>query len=262
MSMTKVPTMIVQAMLAAVSVAAMFAPRPVAAQNDSSRSRDGIIARYTLQLLEKGDRNDRYRVVLTAENTNPYEVLYGKPVRKQPDGSMGMNTGDDRSFARVRIYNSSGFEGFLGQTASLAGEDTRLQAEGDVQLFRIAAGVALRTEMDFTVRSGKTPNMLLMLDGGIKKRDDFRVRSGMTGSSGNWVSDCGAIGMFLTITKNTAGQTILEQTVNNRRQTWVQVSEGIFEKAGDNTARVTYNKAVNIYTYSNEDGATCIWRMR
>lgn len=262
MRMTKVPMMRCQAALTALTLAALFIPRSVAAQNDSSRSRDGIVARYTLQLLQKGDRNDRYRVLLTAENTNPYEVFYGKPVRKQPDGSMGMNSGDDRSFARVRIYNSSGFEGFMGQTAALDGEDTRLQAEGDVQLFRIAAGGSLRKEMEFTVRSGKTPNMLLMLDGGMKKREDFRVRSGMTGSSGNWVSDCGGIGMFLALTKNTAGQAILEQTINNRRQTWVQVSEGVFEKAGDNTARVTYNKAGNIYTYSNEDGATCIWRMR
>jgi hypothetical protein len=262
MRMTKVTMMIFQAVLTGFSLAAMFVPGSVTAQNDSSRSREGIVARYTLQLLEKGDRNDRYRVLLTAENTNAYEVFYGKPVRKQPDGSMGMNTGDDRSFARVRIYNSSGFEGFLGQTASLAGEDTRLQAEGDVQLFRLAAGASLRTEMDFTVRSGKTPNMLLMLDGGIKKRAEFRVRSGMTGSSGDWLSDCGGIGMFLTITKNASGQAVLEQTINNRRQTWVQVSEGVFEKPGDNTARVTFNKAGNIYTYSNEDGATCIWRMR
>jgi hypothetical protein len=101
-----------------------------------------------------------------------------------------------------------------------------------------------------------------MLDGGMKKREEFRVRTGMTGSSGDWVSDCGGIGMFLAMTKNAAGQNVLEQTVNNRRQTWVQVSEGVFEKAADKTARVTYNKAGNIYTYSNEDGATCIWRMR
>lgn len=257
-----VSMMKVQAVLTAVSVAVTLSPHPLAAQNDSSRSRDGIVARYTMQLLEKGERNDRYRVVLTADNTNPYDAYYGKPVRKQPDGSMGMNTGDDRSFARVRIYNSSGLEGFLGQTATLSGEDTRLQAEGDVQMFRLAAGSRLQTELTFTVRSGKVPNSMLMLDAGMKRREAFRVISGMTGSSGDWVSDCGGIGMFLAMSKNAAGQAVLEQTVDNRRQTWVQVSEGIFEKPGDNTARVTYNKAGNIYTYSNEDGATCIWRRR
>lgn len=262
MRTTMVSMMKVQAVLTAMSVAVTLSPHPLAAQNDSSRSRDGIVARYTMQLLEKGERNDRYRVVLTADNTNPYDAYYGKPVRKQPDGSMGMNTGDDRSFARVRIYNSSGLEGFLGQTATLSGEDTRLQAEGDVQMFRLAAGSRLQTELTFTVRSGKVPNSMLMLDAGMKRREAFRVISGMTGSSGDWVSDCGGIGMFLAMSKNAAGQAVLEQTVDNRRQTWVQVSEGIFEKPGDNTARVTYNKAGNIYTYSNEDGATCIWRRR
>jgi hypothetical protein len=259
---TKVLKMMSQAVMTALSFAIWLAPVDLSAQNDSTRSRDGIIARYTLQLLEKGDRNDRYRVVLTAENSNRYEVFYGKPVRRQPDGSMGMNTGDDRSFTRVRIYNTSGLEGFLGQTASLAGEDTRLQAEGDVQLFRIPPGRGLQTEMTFTVKSGKAPNLLLMLDGGLQKREAFRVRSGMTGSSGDWVSDCGGIGMFLTLSKNAAGKPVLEQTVDNRRQTWVQVSEGIFEKVGDNTARVIYNKAGDVYTYSNEDGATCVWRKR
>lgn len=257
-----VSMMKVQAVLTAMFVAVTLSPHPLEAQNDSSRSRDGIVARYTMQLLEKGERNDRYRVVLTADNTNPYDAYYGKPVRKQPDGSMGMNTGDDRSFARVRIYNSSGLEGFLGQTATLSGEDTRLQAEGDVQMFRLAAGSRLQTELTFTVRSGKVPNSMLMLDAGMKRHEAFRVISGMTGSSGDWVSDCGGIGMFLAMSKNAAGQAVLEQTVDNRRQTWLQVSEGIFEKPGDNTARVTYNKAGNIYTYSNEDGATCIWRRR
>jgi len=249
-----------------ITLMALLAPCLLAAQGDSSRSRDGIVARYTLQQLEKGDRNDRYRVVLTAENTNPHEVYYGKPLRKQPDGTLVMDAAADRSFARVRIYNTSGLEGFLGQTASVAGDDARLQAEGDQQLFRIAAGRRLTTELTFTVRAGKTPNMMLMLDGGIRKLDGFRVRT-VTGAgtgigAGEWVSDCGNVGMSIVLTRNAAGQTVLEQNVNGRRQTWQQVSEGVFEKAGDNTARVTYNKAGDIYTYSNEDGATCIWRKR
>jgi hypothetical protein len=58
------------------------------------------------------------------------------------------------------------------------------------------------------------------------------------------------------------GRMELRQRVNGRDQTWVRNTQGIFEKPGDTSARLSWNSVGNVYTYTNDDGVVCLWQKK
>ena len=228
----------------------------IAQSTDTVRSKDGITVTYTLKKTSTGDKHDWYHLDLFARNDNPHDVYYAKY-------SATTTTPNTYSFSRVIIYNTSRLEGFGGTTIPVQGDATGMKTDRNMILFRIAVGRQIRTTQEFTVKTGQRPNVFFGIDGPFQKLDAYKlVVSSEPVTAGLWVSSCGNVSMDLQQVTQTGGRIELKQRVNGREQTWVRNAQGVFEKPGDTSARLSWNSVGNVYTYTNDDGVVCLWQKK
>lgn len=219
----------------------------------------GINLSYQLSKIEESDKRDRYKLVVTAENVNPYDVYYTIAMKKQTDGQFRLNSYDNFSLAEVYPKNATGLMGVLNDAAKITGEQTKAVTKNNEVLFKLAKGQVLSGEVRFAVKPGQKPELVSKFNRAVKKIEEYDMTSTGEPLTGSWISNCGNVSMTLKPGKNDKGQEVIYQTVNGRQNTWLMISDNIFEKPGDKQATLTFNKTGNIYTYTNLDGVVCIW---
>lgn len=219
----------------------------------------GINLSYQLSKIEASEKRDRYRLVVTAENVNSHDVYYTIAMKKQPDGQFRLNSYDNFSLAEVYAKNATGLMGVLNEAAKITGEQTKAVTKNNEVLFKLAKGQVLTGEVRFAVKPGQKPELVSKFNRPIKKIEEYDMTASGEPLTGSWISNCGNVSMTLKPGKNDKGQEVIYQTVNGRQNTWLMISDNIFEKPGDKQATLTFNKTGNIYTYTNLDGVVCIW---
>lgn len=219
----------------------------------------GINLFYQLSKIETSEKRDRYKLVITAENVNPYDVYYTIPMKKQTDGQFRLNSYDNFSLAEVYAKNATGLMGVLNDAAKITGEQTKAVTKNNEVLFKLAKGQILTGEVRFAVKPGQKPELISKFNRPIKKIEEYDMTPGGEPLTGAWVSNCGNIPMTLKPGKNDKGQDVIYQNVHGRQNTWLMISENVFEKPGEKQATLTYNRTGNVYTYTNIDGVVCIW---
>lgn len=223
-------------------------------------SQDGITVTYEVsKVSDNNDKKDKYIIVATAVNTNEYDLYYAVPMTKGTDGKYKLNSFDNKSFCEVSSKNATGIMGFLGESAKLTGEETSINTRGNEVLFRVRKGQTIRADVKFSVKIGQTPIVSNNFRMRLKRMEEFDLPINNSVVNGQWEANCGNVRMNLVLVKNDLGQTMITQTVNGKQQVWFMVSENYFEKPGDKSASLTYNKSANIFTYTNVDGVICIW---
>jgi len=219
----------------------------------------GINLSYQLTKLEESDKRDRYKLVVVAENTNPHDVYYTIPMKKQPDGQFRLNSYDNMALCEAYPKNATGLMGVLNDAAKITGEQTKAVTKTNEVLFKLSRGQVLTGEVRFAVKPGQKPEIVSKFNRPTRKIEEYDMTAAGEPLTGAWVSNCGNVSMTLKPGKNDKGQDVIYQTVNGRQNTWLMISENVFEKPGDKQATVTFNRTGNIYTYTNMDGAICIW---
>ena len=238
------------------------------------RTQDGITIRATSELLEKSDKKDKFRVIITASNGNPQDMFYAVQKKPQPNGTTGLGKSDPRHFVEVMLTNPGSLKDFMGGTIKLSGDQTSELTGRDEILFRIPAGAGITGEMTILVRSGKQPEFSCQFTGPIRSRDAFLGGtdvpvSGQPGQPGMiptgtmvWTSSCNNPDQQLFRRPGSNGKQELVMTYRGKQTVWQQISAGVYEKPGRPGARITHEPAADIYTYTHIDGAICIWRRR
>ena len=225
-------------------------------------SQDGITVRYELNKRSSSDKKDKYSLVVTVVNTNDYDLYYSVPMMKQPDGQYKLNSFENKAFCEAGSTNSTGLMSVLGDKVKIVGQQTGLITQNNEVLFKISKGQSITSDVKFTVKPGENPIITNSFRVGLKKLELFDVGINGLFINGTWVGNCGNIPMGLSLSKSPTGQTILNQTVSGRQQTWIMVSDNIFEKSNDKNATITYNRTGNVFTYTHVDGVVCIWTKR
>jgi len=223
---------------------------------------DGVEVGYELQLLGKDEKRDRYRLTVTATNKGAADIYYAVAKKPQPNGTSGLGRGDDRHFVEVMVSNPASFKDIFSANARLAGEQTSEETTRNEILFRVARGAVVKREFDFVMKPGKRPEMSCNFATALRSREALLGVPGSgnaAGVDGFWTSGCGNVRMQLTQRRNDKGQTELVQGVNGRTNTWLQVSDGIYERPGRSGARLTYDRLSGRFTYSHTDGVICQW---
>jgi hypothetical protein len=222
-------------------------------------AQDGISVSYELTKQSEGDKKDKYILVVTAINTNDYDLFYTVPMMKQPDGQYKLNSFENKSFCEASCSNSTGLMSVLGDKAKLSGQETSFITKNNEIIFKIGKGQRITADAKFTVKPGQQPIITNSFRGALRKLDQFDIGMNAQFINGTWVGNCGNIPMGLSYSKSPTGQNQVTQIINGRQQVWLMVSENVFEKPNDKTATLTYNKAGNVFTYTHTDGVICIW---
>jgi hypothetical protein len=219
----------------------------------------GINLSYQLTKLEESDKRDRYKLVVVAENTNPHDVYYTIAMKKQQDGQFRLNTYENMALCEAYPKNATGLMGVLNDAAKITGEQTKAVTKTNEVLFKLSRAQVLTSEVRFAVKPGQKPEIVSKFNRPTRKIEEYDMTAAGEPLTGAWISNCGNVSMTLKPSKNDKGQDVIYQTVNGRQNTWLMISENVFEKPGDKQATVTFNRTGNIYTYTNMDGAICIW---
>lgn len=222
-------------------------------------SQDGITVSYELTKQSENDKKDKYILVVTAINTNDFDLYYAVPMLKQPDGQYKLNSFENKSFCEASCSNSTGLMSVLGDKAKLSGQETSFITKNNEVIFKIGKGQRITADAKFTVKPGQQPIITNSFRGALRKLDQFDIGMNAQFINGTWVGNCGNIPMGLSYSKSPTGQNQVTQIINGRQQVWLMVSENVFEKPNDKTATLTYNKAGNVFTYTHNDGVICIW---
>jgi hypothetical protein len=239
------------------------------------RSQEGVIVRSITELIEKTEKRDKYRVIVTAVNGNPFDVFYPIAKKPQPNGTTGLGKSDPKHFALIILTNPGSFKDFMvGGSLKLSGDQTSDLTGRDEILFRIPAGANIVGEMTVYVRSSKRPELSCEITAPIKHRDAFLGGGPASGigipgqPSANtspgmvWISKCNDGDQQLYRRPGQNGKTELIMTGRGRQTIWQQTSTGVFEKPGQTNARITHEPSSDIYTYTHIDGVVCLWRKR
>ncbi len=222
-------------------------------------SQNGVRISYELTKLQSKEKKDQYVIVVTAVNTNDYDLYYPVPMMKQQDGQYKLNSFEKKSFCDVSIENSIGLKSLVDNSANICGEQTALNTRGNEVLFKLSRGQTVTADFKFSVRPGQVPVVTSSFVQSMKKVGEFDVGINGLFVNGTWEIGCGGNRMSLALIKGAQGQIQLQQNWNGHQQLWVMVSENIFEKINDKSASLTYNKVGNVFTYSNNDGVICVW---
>lgn len=237
----------------------VISPKSPAQNRVSLSGQSGVNLSYQLFKLEESDKKIRYRLLVTAENGNAHDIFYSIAMKKQADGQFRLNSYENMSLCEVYPKNATGLMGVLMDAAKITGSETKIITKNNEVLFKLAKGQVLTSELRFNVKPGQTPDITSKFNRPIRKIEEFDMSPSGESLTAGWISNCGNISMTLKSAQNDKGQQIILQSVNGRQNTWLMISENVYEKPGDKQATLTFNKTGNIYTYSNTDGVVCIW---
>lgn len=243
-------------------LSSMFFFNAQAQTSGTLNGRDGITLKYELSKIDDKDKKDQYVVVFTAINTNDYDLYYAVPMMKQKDSTYKLNSFENKSFCDLVVKNSTGLKSLIDNRAKVSGMETQFTTRTNEVLFKISKGQTMSGDLKFYVKSDQIPVLTNEFRTTLRKLDEFDIGINALFINGAWEMSCGNTRMSLSLIKTERGQVQLVQLVNGKQQVWHMVSENVFEKINDKSATLTYNKIGNIFTYSNIDGAVCMWNKR
>lgn len=219
-------------------------------------SQDGIYITYQLTKIKDGTKKDTYLAVVKAENKNDYDVFYGIPLTKLPNGTTTVSILENKLFAQSSVRNSTSL---FGDNINLSGQETKLITNDNKILYSISKGDFITAEDEFKVRKGEKPILTNTFLLPLKGIENFDIAINETVINGDWSANCGNIPMNLTMAKNEKNETVIIQLVNGKQNIWRKTSTNTFEKLNDRSTTLSYNKQHNNFTYSNTDGVFCLW---
>ncbi len=222
-------------------------------------NQDGIQVSYELTKMDEGDKKDTYLVIVKAENTNDFDVFYSIPLTKQPNGNFAVSASQNLHFAQTSVRNTTAL---FGEHVNLKGADTKLTTNDHKILFTIPKGGFVTGEQKFKVKKGVKPVLTNTFLFPLRALDRFDIAINETMINGDWIADCGNIHMNLSMTTNEKGETVVQQLVNGRQNTWIKKTSHTFEKLNDSNATLSFNKTNGSFTYTNTDGVLCVWKRR
>ena len=228
----------------------------LSAQRVELNNQDGIYVSYQLTKVSEKDKKDRYVVSIRVENKNDYDVYYAVPLIKNTNGTYDMSVTGGKGFSFLKVRNATGL---FGAGEELTGQQTKLTTNDNQVLFTIQKGQIINADREFNVKKGEKPVITNSFSKGLKKLDFFDVALSEGVVNGDWLMNCGSVQITLALTKNPAGELIIEEMVNGRQIIWKKTNANTFLKQNDNYTMLTYNKSSNTFTYTNSDGVVCTW---
>ncbi|MFI5221858.1 MAG: hypothetical protein ACHQK8_06005 [Bacteroidia bacterium] len=222
-------------------------------------NQDGIYVTCEFTKISDNGKKDKYVCSVRAENRNNYDVYYTVALIKDANGAEVVNSAE--GFSQVSVRNSTGLfgSGIFGAQQTLKGQETKFKTTDNKMLFMIGRGQFISSEFDFHVLKGEKPIITNTFSKSLQKSGFFEVVLNEAMVNGNWVANCGTVQMNLVMTTNERKETIIQQEVNGRRNTWIKINDYSFEKMNDRSVTITFNRSDNTFLYSNTDGVICSW---
>ena len=219
-------------------------------------NQDGVFITYELTKIESNSKKDTYLAVVKAENKNEFNLFYGVQQTKLPNGTSQISILENQLFAQSSVRNSTSL---FGDNVNLKGNTTKFFTNDNKVLFTIGKGSFITAEKEFKVKSGVKPILTNTFLFTLKSIDNFDLAISEDIINGDWTSSCGNIQMALTLTKNEKGETLIQQQINGKQNSWRKTTLNTYEKVNDKSATLSYNKSNNSFNYSTTDGVVCGW---
>ncbi|RYE29026.1 MAG: hypothetical protein EOP48_32935 [Sphingobacteriales bacterium] len=219
-------------------------------------SQDGIHVSYELTRIDSGAKKETYLAVLKAENKNDFDVYYGIPLTKHPNGTIAVNILQGEMFSQASVRNGTGM---FGDNINLKGNVTRISTNDNFLLYNIPKAGFVTAEKEFKVKAGAKPIITNTFLVPLKSIDQFDIAMNAQSINGDWVSSCGNMQMTLTYAKDDKGNIVLQQLINGKQNIWTKTSANSFAKSNDNSTTLSYNNQNNSFSYSTTDGVSCVW---
>lgn len=219
--------------------------------------KDDVEISYQLTSISKGDKKDKYLIVVSAINKGSFDLYYEVPVFKDDKGMDSFGIVPDIGFSKITIRNTTGW---FTDGVAVAGTQTTSKTEGGDVLFTLPKNKLMSFEFEFNTKAGIAPVITNTYIRGIQPLASFDVALNEAAVNGSWTSSCNKNNLNeLKLSVDSTGKQYILQNVNGREFKWLKKSNTEFTKENDINSTLIYNKSSKAFAYQNSDGSSCTW---
>jgi len=219
--------------------------------------KNGIKISYQLLLEKSSKKNDKYILIINAENTGDKDLFYEVNLYKNKDGKLRLPIlPEDRGFTKIKIRNA---KGLFSKGKSIIGDNTKYLTTNIDKLFVVKKGDIYTIETTFKIKKGQKPLITNTFTASLNLLEDYDLKINSNMLEGSYTSNCGNTIININSKQSSEKGSYLIQTTNGKQFIWVKKSDDTFTRENNNDYTLTFNKNDNSFLYSTTDGITCNW---